>query len=373
MGKRLIGRSNEDEATLRDVILDLQEWVKYIWPKKWILLVSGALGGGIGLCYALVKPAIDTATTTFVVESNDSNGSLGRIVGMAAIAGIDLGGDAGGLFQGDNILELYKSRKMLAQTLTTKTDPDSDELLIERYMDFTDVRKDWKDREDLLSLDFQQNPDMLDVQTRRLRDSVVTSFINTIKKDFLKVERPDNKLSIIQVDVSSPDEVFSKVFNEYLVKEVSQFYIETKTKKAVENVMLLQQKVDSVRAEMTGAIHSAAQVSDATPNLNPTRQSQRVVPTQEAQLSAEANRVILSQLVQNLEIGKMTLLQEQPLIQLIDQPVYPLKVERLGKIKGVLVGSILLGVLTLLWLLGTKYYKDMMMEVDEGNESKDGV
>src|SRR5690606_6123841 len=134
-----------------------------------------------------------------------------------------------------------------------------------------------------------------------------------IRSDILTVEKPDRSLSIIQVDVTSPDEVFSKVFNENLVQTVNDFYIQTKTKKSTDNIALLEQKVDSVRAVMSGAIYSAVRVSDATPNLNPTRQVQRLGPAQEAQFSAETNKAILSQLLQNLELTKMNLLQEQPL------------------------------------------------------------
>ncbi len=114
---------------------------------------------------------------------------------------------------------------------------------------------------------------------------------------------------------------------------------------------------------MTGAIYSAAEISDATPNLNPTRQVQRVGPTQEAQFLAEANRLILSQLLQNLELTKMNLLQEQPLIQLVDEPVYPLKVDRVGKGKSIIIGGFLIGFLTLLFLIVQKWWRDIIAEV----------
>src|SRR5690606_13064297 len=123
-------------------------------------------------------------------------------------------------------------------------------------------------------------------------DSIITRFADAINKDVLSVEKPDKKLSIIQVEVSSPDEVFSKVFNENLVRRVNDFYVETKTKKSTENIAILETKIDSVRSVMEGAIYSAARVSDATPNLNPTKQTQRIAPTQQAQFSAETNKVM---------------------------------------------------------------------------------
>src|SRR5690606_1953746 len=125
--------------------------------------------------------------------------------------------NAGGLFEGDNILELYKSRSMLTQTLLSRVHPDSSRLLVERYIDYNDLRSGWTDRPELLALDFRKEPSLLDPQSLRIRDSVLTKFATTINESILKVEKPDNKLSIIKVEVTSPDEVFSKTFNENLV------------------------------------------------------------------------------------------------------------------------------------------------------------
>src|SRR3546814_250792 len=240
---------------------------------------------------------------------------------------------------------------MLTQTLLSNTHSDSSELLIERYISFNRLRERWADKPDLLALDFRQDPAALTRGQLRTRDSLLTKFVNVINEDVLQVDKPDKKLSIIRVVVQSPDEVFSKAFNETLVKEVNEFYVQTKTKKSVDNIAILEAKVDSVRAVMSGAIYSAARVSDATPNLNPTRQVQRIGPAQEAQFSAEANKTILSQLLQNLELTKMNMLKEQPLIQLVDQPVYPLKKARMGKAKGIGFGGFFLGFITALVLI----------------------
>ena len=349
----------EDEISLKELILKMQEWARYLLSKWYILLIAGLIGGGLGLLYALNKKPTYTATTTFVLESGEKGG-LSQYAGMAAMVGIDIGGNAGGLFQGDNILELYRSRTMLEKTLLTRTDTSLDELLIERYIAFNELRDTWKEEPTLLSLDFKQDPESLDVLTRRLRDSLITDFANTINRDILKVDKPDKKTSIIKVDVVSQDEVFSKGFNEALVRHVNEFYVQTKTGKSLKNINVLQHKVDSVRAVMSGAIYAAANVMDATPNLNPTRQVQRTAPTQQAQFSAETNKAILGQLVQNLEVSKMNLLQEQPLIQVVDQPVYPLTVGKFGKAKGVVIGGFLAGFLALLFLIVIHVYRDIM-------------
>src|SRR5690606_36437258 len=113
--------------------------------------------------------------------------------------GIDLGSNAGGLFQGDNILELYKSRTMLAQTLLMKIHPDSNELLIDKYIDYNNIKEGWENRPDLLSLDFGKNPSALSYHDLRTRDSVITRIVNAINVDVLTVDKPEKNLSIIAV------------------------------------------------------------------------------------------------------------------------------------------------------------------------------
>lgn len=350
----------DNEITIKQMVINLQAWASYLFAKWKIFVIAGILGGILGLFYSVLQTPLYSATTTFVLESGDTRSNLGRLAGVAAIAGLDLGPGSSGLFQGDNILELYRSRTMIVQTLLSKTHPDTSELLIDRYIAFNELKERWKDNPILSDLDFSVSSEQLGINEQRVRDSVLTKFANDIRENLLIVDKPSKKLSIIQVDVVSPDEIFSKSFNDILVSRVNDFYIQTKTQKTTTNIALLEAKVDSVRRVMEGAIYSAARIADATPNLNPTRQSQRVVPVQGAQFSAEANRVMLSQLLQNLELARMTLAQEQPLIQLVDRPVYPLPVVRVGKLKAIIIGIFLVGFLTLAFLVIQKWYRDIM-------------
>jgi hypothetical protein len=138
--------------------------------------------------------------------------------------------------------------------------------------------------------------------------------------------------------------------------------VQTKTKKSLQNVNMLQTKVDSVRSVMTGAIYRIASVTDATPNLNPTKQSQRIVPVQQSQFSAETNKAILGELVKNLEFSKMALLRDAPLIQEIDQPIFPLERQKTGKLKSMIIGGIVGVFLIVAYLLARKFFKDLFLK-----------
>ncbi|WP_113651706.1 Wzz/FepE/Etk N-terminal domain-containing protein [Pedobacter namyangjuensis] len=343
-----------NEISLKDLILRIREWWRYLLSKWMIILAFGLLGGALGFFYATTKKPIYTATTTFVLEDEKlGGGGLGSLAGLASMAGVDVG-SGGGIFQGDNIFELYKSRRMVVQTLLTEViDNGRKETLIDRYLYFNDFKNKWKDKVELAELSFK--PDTLlngnlSLKPNRLRDSILNSIVSEINKNCLTVEKSDKKLSILKVDVKSKDEFFSKAFNEAIVGNVNEFYLQTKTKKSLQNVQIMQQKADSVRAVMNGAIYEAVAIADATPNLNPTRQVQRVAPAQRAQFSAETNKAILSSLVQNLEMSKLALMKDTPLLEIIDKPIYPLDKQNFGKIKGIGLGGFLFGFLAVFFL-----------------------
>jgi hypothetical protein len=352
-----------DEISLKELILKIQEWWHYLLSKWLIILIFGLIGGALGFWYATTKNPVYTATTTFVLE-DEKGGGLGNLAGLASMAGVDLGGSGGGIFQGDNILDLYKSRNMIEKTLLSKVKFDnSNLLLIDRYIQSNKLRELWLKKPELLKLNF--TPDSVAegfpiLKPNRLRDSVIREVVEDINKNYLNVAKPDKKLSKIQVDVKSKDEIFAKNFNDILVKNVNEFYVNTKTKKTLNNVRILQHKTDSVRAVMNGAIYTAVAVADATPNLNPTRQVQRVAPAQRAQFSAESNKAIYTELVKNLEMTKMSLLKETPLLEVVDSPIYPLKKEKFGKLKGIVFGGVFSGFFIVAILIFRKLFKLVM-------------
>jgi len=249
---------------------------------------------------------------------------------------------------------------MIEATLLMPSESDSSVLLLDRYLELSQAKDRWKEvNPELLQIRFKASNS---ANLQRAKDSILNQATVDINKNNLVVGKLDAKLSIMKVDVKSENEVFSKEFNESLVSQVNKFYIETKTKKSLESVHVLQKKTDSVRAEMNGNISVAAFAIDATPNLNPTRQAQRLVPTQRSQVSAETNKAILAELVKNLEIAKLGLLQESPLIQKVDEPVYPLEKKNIGKLKGILLGAFVSGFLIVFFLLIRKLFNSIMSQ-----------
>lgn len=353
-----MSQENSHEITFGDLIRQVYNWYRYLLSKIVVLLLFAFLGGALGLLYAYLKKPDYTAVTTFVLEDANSSGALGQYAGLASMIGIDLGGGSGnGIFQGDNILELYKSKSMIRQTLLTPHNFDGKvQLLVDRYIAFNHLRDKWAENPSLKNISFKG----LDRRnSTRLQDSLLGQIVKEINDKNLTVIKPDKKLSIINVKVKSKDEQFAKAFNDHIVMNVNDFYIKTKTKKSLQNVSVLQHQTDSVRSELNRAIYGVATAIDANPNPNPSRQVLKI-PSQRKQIDVQANTAILTELVKNLELSKVSLRKETPLIQVLDEPFLPLQQDKPGKLTSLIVGCLLATFLAAIFLLVKRGMKQIL-------------
>jgi len=351
---------NNEEVSLKNFILKLQEWWKYLLSRWVVILIAALVGGSAGFIYAYFKKPVYRATLSFALEDDKSSGGLEGALGLASQFGFDLGGGGGGAFTGDNLLELMKSRSIVEKALLTEVPiKGKRQTLAELYISFNNLREGWNKNPRLRNISFQANADRSKFSLQQ--DSVLGVFYNNIIKNNLVVDKTDKKLSIIGINVNSENELFSKNFTEVLAKTVSDFYIDTKTKKSVQNVRILQHQTDSVRRELNAAIYGVASAIDANPNANPTRQVLRAT-SQHKQVDVQANQAILTQLVQNLELSKMSLRKETPLIQIIDSPILPLEKVQVGKIKEFILGGIVGALLMATGLIIKNVYDKTMYD-----------
>jgi hypothetical protein len=313
-----------DEISLKELILKLKEWYQYLLSKWVIIVIAGIIGGGVGLAYAYSQKPVYTAELSFVLEGAGQGNGTGNYSGIASQFGLNMGGSGGeGVFEGENFLSLMKSRLMVEKALLTTIDLGGrKETLAEFYIEINKFREKWtKQNSTLKDVKFLPgaNPSEFSIE----QNSLITGFYRNLIVSNLVIEKQDKKSSIIALRVKSENELFSKYFAEILAKEVSKFYVETKTKKSADNLRILQHQTDSIRRALNSSMFSVATSVDATPNPNSSRNVLRV-PSQRMQGDVQSNQTMLIQLIQNLESAKISLRTETPLIQIIDKPILPL-------------------------------------------------
>lgn len=347
-----------DEISLKELIDKAKEWFAYLLSQWKIIVLAGIIGAALGLTYSFTKKPIYTATLSFALEDEKSgSGGLGSALGLASSLGLDLGGGGGSIFTGSNLTELFKSRRMVEQTLLTPVTVNSKSIsLAEMYIQNMQWREAWKEKPQFTGIQFLPHADRK--KFSRVQDSILGVMYSDLSKNSLTVAQKDKKVAIINIDVASTNELFSQYFTEALAKEVSDFYIATKSKKSRENMAVLEKQTDSIRRELNSAITGVAVANDNTFSLNPALNVRRA-PSARRQVDVQANTAILTELVKQSELAKVTLRKDTPLIQVIDRPILPLAKERFGKAKGILLGGILAGFLSVLVLVGRRVLKEI--------------
>jgi hypothetical protein len=347
-----------DEISLKELIEKGREWFSYLLSQWKIIVFAGIIGAGLGLAYSFSKKPVYTASLSFALEDEKGGGGLGGALGLASSLGLDLGGGGGSIFTGSNLTELFKSRAMVEQTLLSPVVVDGKAIsLAEMYIQNNGWRDQWKGKPQYEKIQFL--PDTKRKYFTRAHDSILGVMYQNFSKTGLVVGQKDKKIAIITIDVSSTNELFSKYFTESLVKEVSDFYVMTKSKKARMNMDILERQTDSIRRELNGAITGVAVANDNTFGLNPAMNVRRA-PSARRQVDVQANTAILTELVKQTELAKVTLRKETPLIQVIDQPILPLKKEKFGKAKGIFTGGVLAGFLIVIVLLVRRILKQLV-------------
>lgn len=322
----------ENKLSLKEFVEIVRDWLKFLRSKWLILVVAILLGGTLGCVYSFTKKVQYIAGINFALEEEKSGG--GGFGGLASQFGFDLGGGSSGMFSGSNIIQLMTTRAVIERVLLNPIAIDKRRItLAEFYIDFTNKRNVWKDNDIHIPLDVERRSFSLH------QNEVLQAIYQEIVNGPLVIEQSDKKVSIISVIMRSENELFSKTFSEVLIDVISDFYSETRSKKARLNVEVLQKQTDSVRNELNNNISGVAYANDNTFNLNPGMIS-RKIPSTRKQIDVQANTAILTQLVTNLELAKVSLLKETPLIQVIDKPILPLKKERPNFIKLSFLGGI---------------------------------
>jgi hypothetical protein len=348
---------SKSEISLKEFLENIKGWYNFLFSKWKTIVIAGAIGGILGLVISFTTKPQYTANLTFAIEGDNSAGS-GGVLSLASQFGLSLGGTGGGIFEGTNLNELFKSRSMVEKTLMQPVLYKGETIsFAEMYIQNKKWRKYWNTKPKFAKIQFLPNTKRK--YFTRAHDSILGVIYVDLSKNCLYVGQKDKKVDIITMEFTSTNEQFSKDFCEALAKQVGLFYVTTKSKKARTNMEILERQTDSIREELNNAISGVAKANDNTFNLNPALNIRRV-PSSRKQVDVQANAAILTELVKQTELAKVTVRRETPLIQILDRPILPLKKEQFGKKNGLILGGFLGGFLSVLFLIGKRKYKDLV-------------
>jgi hypothetical protein len=265
----------------------------------------------------------------------------------------EIGGTSGsGMFGGENILMLMKSNRIIHEALKAPLKSLNGNHLLNLYLK-THFKNQLKEKKISLF------PKSLDSITRsRAQDSLLLLITKNIREKQLIADRADKKNTIINLEVIDENEKWAFLFSKMVVQHAIDLYMEIKVGKLIATENDLLRKRDSIRGLLDGTITTLAIETDLNSHSPLMRYKTKQV---KKQVDMEVLKTMYANVIQNLELTKFHRSQEEPIIEIIDEPILPLKVEKLGKVKGILVGSFLMGILILLILIVKKVVKELLV------------
>jgi hypothetical protein len=307
----------KEASSLNDLINTIRLFCNYLLRKWWLLTLFVLAGIVLGTAYYYRQKSKYTAVCTFVLEEK-SSGSSG-LSGLASQFGFNIGSlSGGGIFSGDNILNILKSKKVVEQVLLSKISESSGKAtLADLYLDFTGLKDSWQKKTSLAQINFFNSE-----QLNPIQDSILNAIYEGIVRNNLSAEKKSKQGTIIQVQVTTSNSLFARLMTERLVDAAGKLYLDLRIGTAEGNIKQLQRRSDSLLMLLNNKSYSAAasQPLDINPGIKTAS-----VPVEIAMRDKTVLTTLYAEITKNLEVSKMLLSQQTPVIELLDRPEYLLK------------------------------------------------
>ena len=324
--------NHQDDIRLKDVILKLISIKQLLWKKKFHIITFSILFGLTGSVYAYFKNETYEAHLTFVIDENQESGGLGVISGMASQFGFNIGGSPSGTFSQTNIQEIITSRRVVEEALLKSGVIDGKkDLLINHHIEFNNYSKDWIGT-NIEGLNFTSNRNDFSLQ----HDSILGLAFLNLTDNNISTSLQDES-NIVKISCLSKNEDFAKLMIESLAQKLEEYYTIFQTAKSKHTLDFLSLRADSVLNELKKAEYKYASYKDSNFGV---QRAKGLLEEIRLKRDVEILNIMYGEIVKNLEVSKFTLLNNEPLLNIIDSPTLPLKVNKLSIIVAFILFSI---------------------------------
>jgi hypothetical protein len=309
---------------LSDVFLLLKKFISFYksFGKQNLFIILIAIISSF--IYFFVEKSKYEASASFVLMEGGSS-KVGGLASLGSQFGIDIGsigGQSNSIFSGDNIYDIFKTRPIVDHVLLSLYDDnktDNKMSLADQYMKMypsflhTVILREKPIIDHFYDYDYNKNPD-------RVKDSLLGKINEKIIKNHLTIQKLNKKGSIIQVNVVSKDEKFSKLFNERLIEAVKRFYLNINNTNTQIVLVGLQKKADSLEQLLYQKSYNSVRLFNSNNGLKNYTATEEI-----SQKDKTVAFTLYSEVIKNLELTKMTQAQQTPIFQIVETPRYPLE------------------------------------------------
>lgn len=347
----------EDQFSYKRLVLKCLLVFPYIKNNIKILSLGAFIGLVIGGGYEYYKIQDVNYKTEIVFIVDGDNAGNGGLLELASSFGLGGGmGSNASLFSGENFKELLKTKSIFRKALLTKVKYGKQEdIFANIFLEKSQISKfEWKDRpSDFYNHRFKSDDiSKLSYQDKNILDALY---------DFLKgqtiIANENQKSTFQTLTVETRDDTLSYIWAKLYLKTVTNFYIDTKTKKSQELLVIMDKRVDSLRSALYYTQGKLANYNDQNQQI--IFQRARII-AERLQLNSQQLQGMYLESVRNYDNLKFSLAKETPLFTIISEPEISIvgirhfygPITFIGVILGIFLSSFILNVV--------RIYKEMM-------------
>ncbi len=325
------------------MVIQLITRIKEVWFSKrgiYSMLICVLLGISIGGGIAWFDEPKYLAITTFLTEEKSGGAGLSGMMALASQFGIG----AAGKDETQKLLELLKSRVIFEKACMDTVEIEGvRDLIINHYLKHTDYGQELREKPVFANLQFFPGKPMGIDQTRLL---------NALHGNFLKyrLEIEQKKTTaFLKLIVRTENEELSEQLSKHILQAVNEYHIETSTRKQRNIYEIFKHRADSLKVEIE--VSEQLMAASADRNILSHKMEQRIDVVRLKREIVLLN-AIYTEVLKNLEMTRFSLLNETPVINIIDEPRYPLPQEKAQLLIWIIGGGIIGLLLSAFVLLG---------------------
>jgi hypothetical protein len=328
-----------DQFSFKKVLFSIFLIIPFLNKNKLIILIGSFIGLFIGLYIEIYKNSsvIYKSEIVFIMDS-DAGSSGGALSDLASSFG--LSGNFGGnntLFSGENFKELLKTKAIFRRALLKKVKWNGkDEIFANLFLMKSKINEfEWRNLPDDFYKHRFKSSDIndLDIQDKNILDMI---YVHLKERTFLLNE--NQKSSFLKLSVETRNDTLSYVWSKLYLKTVSDFYIDTKTKKSKELLVIMSDRVDSLKSALYYTQGKLANFQDQNQQI--IFQQAKVI-SDRLQMNSTQLQGLYLESFRNLDNLKFSLIKESPLLNIISDTELPLSPSPKSKGTITLLGTIL--------------------------------
>ncbi|PCH67679.1 MAG: hypothetical protein COC01_05195 [Bacteroidetes bacterium] len=318
---------------LKDIITFIKESFFIIKENYRLIILAVCLFALAGFFHAKLSKPKFYADATFMSNNDQGSGGTGllKLVGELGVLPA-----SGGNVDVEKLVELLSTKRIVTNALLKKAKiGSSEDYLANHYLwIYDDLLDIWIDKDHpTITSDFKFKTGDID-KLDHDQNGVMRVICQRVK---YRLEAEASRNGIISLLFNSHNQLFSKFFVDYLIEDLSDFFISRSIEQQLNTFNNLELRMDSIKERLMTAEESLARIKD---------ESNRIVKARgnltELRLAREVKMlsVMYVEGAKNIEIAKYTLLNQTPVIQIIDSPVLPLIAKRKSWKVGIVLGAV---------------------------------